>query len=316
MADTSSVFSMRGYRLNLLERVIGKFRKKNELPTQTIDDIYQIEGLTNYDKHPVYSGPEAFPNFRVELERFKSVIQDTHTRGRAASFYKFGDGDYYFLRGLSKGSAKPGNRALSKPLSETDLKTFQDNSTGSDFYMCELYPENVAKFQEVFPAKLIDFPAEFSYICIASNWFIRSFKNIGVIGADEKISLIKKLSEKSEYKDSLGFDGFTSYISVPQKFSCDDLDHQLDSLRRQLNDSSSDIFLVGVGHLKSGVLGELKKYKKAIYVDVGSGIDALAGIIDTERPYFGAWTNFQLKDFDYGRMDYLGFNGKNIKIIN
>ena len=73
--------------------------------------------------------------------------------------------------------------------------------------------------------------------------------------------------------------------------------------------------MVGIGHLKSGVLGELKKYKEAIYIDVGSGIDALAGIIDTERPYFGDWTNFQLEDFDYSRMDYLRFNGKNIKII-
>ncbi len=292
-----------------------KFRSRNTLPTQTIDETYQIDGLTNYDKHAVYSSPEAFPNFKAELERFKSVIRDSHTRGKAASFYKFGDGDYHFLNGSPQGSAKPGNRALSKPLTEVDLKTFQDNSTGSDFYLCELYPENIAKFQEVFPTKSIDFPAEFSYICVASNWFIKNFQNIGIIGADEKIRLIEKLCEKSEYKDSLGFEGFTSYISVPQKFSCDDLDHQLNSLREQLINSNSDIFLVGIGHLKSGVLGELKKYKKSIYVDVGSGIDALAGIIDTERPYFGGWTNFQLKDFDYGRMDYLGFNGKNIKII-
>jgi len=301
--------------LNLLKRVIRKLWNENALPFQKIDDIYKIDGLTNYDQHPVYSSPDAFPEFKVELERFKGVILEAHSQGTAASFYKFGDGDYYFLKGSPRGSAKPGNRALSKPLSEIDLKTFQTNSMGSDFYMCELYPENIAKFKEVFPLKAVDFLAEFSYICVASNWFVRSFKNVGVIGADEKIDLIKKLSEKSEYKDSLGFDGFSSFISVPQKFSCDDLEHQLESLKEQLNDSNSDVFLVGIGHLKSGVLGELKKFKKAIYVDVGSGIDALAGIVDTERPYFGGWTNFQIKDFDYGRLDYLGFNGKNIKII-
>ena len=301
--------------MNLLERLIGKIRNVSALPSQTIDDIYRIDGLTNYDQHPVYSSHKAFPHFKAELERFKNVILDAHTRGMAASFFKFGDGDYYFLKGLPQGSAKPGNRALSKPLSDVDLKSFQNNSSGSDYYMCELYPENIAKFQEVFPQKRIDFPAEFSYICTASNWFIRNFKNVGIIGAEEKINLIKMLSEKSEYQNSLGFDGFTSYISVPQKFACDDLDHQLDSLREQLSNSSADIFMVGIGHLKSGVLGELKKYKEAIYIDVGSGIDALAGIIDTERPYFGDWTNFQLEDFDYSRMDYLRFNGKNIKII-
>lgn len=301
--------------MNPLERLIGKIRNVSALPFQTIDEIYRIDGLTNYDQHPVYSTHKAFPHFKVELERFKNVFLDAHTRDMAASFFKFGDGDYYFLKGLPQGSAKPGTRALRKPLSDVDLKTFQNNSLGSDYYMCELYPENIAKFQEVFPQKIIDFPAEFSYICTASNWFIRNFKNVGIIGADEKINLIKRLSEKSEYLNYLGFDGFTSFISVPQKFSCDDLDLQLRSLREQLNNSSADIFMVGIGHLKSGVLGELKKYKKAIYVDVGSGIDALAGIIDIERPYFGDWKNFQLEDFDYSRIDYLRFNGKNIKII-
>ena len=301
--------------MSLIRKVFGKFRNENEPPIQSIHENYKIEGLTNFDQHPVYSNPDAHPNFKVELERFKKLIVDTHIKKRAASFYKFGDGDYYFLKGLPHGSAKPGNRALSRTLSEKDLKTFQINSLGSDFYMSELYPENMTKFQEVFPSKSIDFPAEFSYICVASNWFLRSFGNIGIIGADEKVNLIKRLSEKSEYREALGFEGFTSYISVPQKFSCDDLQHQLESLRDQLIDSSADIFLVGIGHLKSGVLGELKKYRDAIYIDVGSGIDALAGIIDTERPYFGGWTNFQIKGYDYSRMDYLRFNGKNIKII-
>jgi hypothetical protein len=306
---------MRDSQLNLLKRVIRKFWNSNESQDQSIHENYKIDGLTNYDQHPVYSHPDAFPNFKAELARFKNLIVDAHTRGMTASFYKFGDGDYYFLKGLPQGSAKPGNRALSRPLSDKDLEAFQKNSVGSDFYMSELYPENISKFREVFPSKSIDFPAEFAYICVASNWFVQSFNNIGIIGADEKVNLIKKLSEKSEYRDSLGFDGFTSYISVPQKFSCDDLELQLESLRDQLIDSSADIFLVGIGHLKSGVLGELKNYRDAIYVDVGSGIDALAGIIDTERPYFGGWTNFQIKQYDYSRLDYLRFNGKNIKII-
>jgi len=304
------------FQLNLLKSALAKLRNREVVLRQQIHDIYKIDGLTNYDLHPIYLDPSAFPNFQDELERYKKLIIDRHAQGKGAAFYKFGDGDYYFLKGLAHGSAKPGNRALSKPLSAIQLEAFQRNSLNSDFYMCELYPENAAKFHEVFPTKTIDYLAEFSYICVASNWFLKNFSNIGVIGAAEKVALIKKLAEKSAYIEALGFDGFTSYISVPQKFSCDDLDLQLNSLRDQLENSSSEVFLVGMGHLKSGVLGELKKFKDAIYIDVGSGIDALAGIIDTERPYFGGWTNFQLKNYDYAVMDFLGFNGKNIKYLD
>jgi hypothetical protein len=306
---------MKDFQLSLVDRLIGRIKRENPTTVEIIDKVYRIDGLKNFDQHPIFSNPEAFPNFKLELERFKNLICDLHAQHNAAAFYKFGDGDYYFLKGLPYGSAKPGNRALSKPLGVKDLENFQANSLGSDFYMCELYPENINKFHEVFPSVAIDFPAEFSYICVASNWFIRNFNNVGIIGAEEKINLIRELTEKSEYKETLGFNGFTSFISTPQKYSCDDLSSQLESLRNQLSNSNSDFFLVGIGHLKSGVLGELKKYKRAIYIDVGSGIDALAGIIDTGRPYFGSWTNFQLKDYDYGQMDFLGFNGKNIQVI-
>lgn len=301
--------------MNLFKKLLGKSHNHNMVLSQQIHNVYKVDGLTNYDQHPIYTSPEAFPNFQEELERFKKLILENHSSGKSTTFYKFGDGDYYFLKGLPHGSAKPGNRALSKPLSEIELQAFRKNSMGSDFYMCELYPENIEKFHEVLPNKTIDFPAEFAYICVASNWFVKNFHNIGIIGADEKVKLIKKLAEKSEYRDSLDFDGFTSYISVPQKYSCDNLESQLSSLEEQLKNSRSDLFLVGIGHLKSGVLGELKKFKNATFIDVGSGIDALAGIVDTERPYFGEWTNFQLKNYEYAKMDFLGFNGKNIEVI-
>ena len=51
----------------------------------------------------------------------------------------------------------------------------------------------------------------------------------------------------------------------------------------------------------------MKKYKNAVFYDVGSGIDALAGIIDFERPYMGNWTNYRLRDFDYNKIDFLQY---------
>ena len=54
----------------------------------------------------------------------------------------------------------------------------------------------------------------------------------------------------------------------------------------------------------------LKKYKKAVYLDVGSSIDALAGIIEINRPYFGDWVNFQTRKFDYRTLDFLNYQGQ------
>ena len=51
----------------------------------------------------------------------------------------------------------------------------------------------------------------------------------------------------------------------------------------QLKKSSSRIFLMGIGHVKSALIHRLPKYRNAIYLDIGSGIDALAGMIDIQK---------------------------------
>jgi hypothetical protein len=61
-----------------------------------------------------------------------------------------------------------------------------------------------------------------------------------------------------------------------------------------------------MGSAKLGVMSTLPSYHRAVYLDVGSGIDALAGIIDPWRPYFGDWINFQLDDEScYSGIDFL-----------
>ena len=47
----------------------------------------------------------------------------------------------------------------------------------------------------------------------------------------------------------------------------------------------------------------MKKYKDAIYIVVGSGIDAYAGVQDNLRPYMGGWINFQITNYDYTKID-------------
>ena len=120
---------------------------------------------------------------------------------------------------------------------------------------------------------------------------------------------------KKKYQEYLGLEGFNDYIKIPQKYACDNLEKIKKSCKDQLKKSTSKIFLVGVGHVKCGLYHNLKKYKNAIYIDIGVGIDAIAGIIDYKRPYAAGWINYKLKNYDYSKIDFLKYESKNEKYI-
>ena len=79
----------------------------------------------------------------------------------------------------------------------------------------------------------------------------------------------------------------------------------------QLKNSTSKIFLMGMGHVKSGLIHRLKKYTDAVFLDVGASIDAIAGIIDVDRPFVGDWVNYQIDEKEmYEDVDLLAYQGK------
>ena len=114
--------------------------------------------------------------------------------------------------------------------------------------------------------------------------------------------------QNQEYQEYLGLEKFQDYIHIPQTFACDNIDETEELVAEQLKSSKSKIFLLGVGHVKSALLHRLKKYKDAVFLDVGSSRDALAGIIDHGRPYMGDWTNYRTREFDYSSLDILQYD--------
>ena len=48
---------------------------------------------------------------------------------------------------------------------------------------------------------------------------------------------------------------------------------------------------------------KFKKYKNAIFIDIGCGMSGLAGTVETNRPYFGNWINYRIKQYDYSKID-------------
>lgn len=272
---------------------------------------YEIDGTLNNDGNPCFSNPNTFPNFQEELEKFKQILVEFVENNSSVTIYKYGDGDYYFLKKQSVGSATPGKRALSKSYDQIGHERFVDGAQLCDMYTCEIYPENRSSFAEVIKRD-IDFPAEFGYGLVANKWFFKQFAGkIGLIGADRKIEIIENLMEAEQYQEYLGIEKFEDYIRLPQQFACDDLDATEKMVAEQLEKTTSKIFLMGMGHVKSGLIHRLKKYTDAVFLDVGSAIDAIAGVIDVDRPFFGDWTNYKIDEPElYDGVDLLQYSGK------
>ena len=280
-------------------------------------DIYKIDGCVNIDIEPFFEREECYPNFQEDLVRFKNILIQLVENNESKTFYKFGDGDYFFLKKVPSGSATPGRRALSKSYEDINHQVFVEGARKCDYYTCEIYTHNREFFKEVIPNQQIDFPAEYGYALVANKWLLKTFAGkIGLIGADAKINLIKNLMEASQYQEYLGIEKFEDYISLPQKYACDDFEATEKMIKEQLKNSSSKIFLMGMGHVKSSLIHRLKEHTDAVFLDVGSAIDALAGIIDVGRPYFGDWTNYQIDENElYEHLDYLGYEHKGKHIL-
>lgn len=300
--------------MNIAFRLVRKFKNRR----RQVIKLYRIPGTRYFTRDHSYFKTDTYPLFQTEYEKFKRLLVNLVAANRSATFFKFGDGDYYFLAGKEVGSAKPGSRAISKQYSEINLEEFQEDSKKNDYYTCEIANNNQNLFRQSFPDIIPDFPAEFTYGIISNRWVIKEFAGkIGLIGAEPKLRIIKELLRSNTYRNFLGIDSFEDYIYVPQKYACDNLEGVKRSVQEQLKNAKSNIFLLGVGHVKSGLLQALPSYHNAVYLDVGSGIDALAGMVDPKRPYFEDWINYTLRDSSlYEGIDYLQFDGDNRRYID
>ena len=271
---------------------------------------YNIEGTINTSQDEQYSNPNIIPcpDFYEKLETFKNTLTKEVNNKESKTYIHFGDGDYYFMTKQPIGSATPGKRALSIPYNQFDTTPYLEGFIKNDYICAELISQCRKFFNCIYPNHKIDINLEYLYASVCNKWFTKSFSGkIGLIGAEPKLKIIQELLKHQAYKDYLELDNFIDYIYIPQKFACDDINKTEQMVGEQLKNSKADIFLFGVGHVKGALIHRLKKYKSAVYVDVGAGIDCYAGMIDPERPYAYGWTNYRLNGYDYSQIDYLRY---------
>ena len=60
--------------------------------------LYHIDETNNLDSHVCFKNPSTYPNFQEDLINFKSHLKELVDNNKSKTFYKFGDGDYHFLK--------------------------------------------------------------------------------------------------------------------------------------------------------------------------------------------------------------------------
>ncbi len=285
-------------------------------------------------------------SFQEKFLNLTNSLRQATGRKKFFSLFRFGDGDFFFLMRWAKGSAAVGRRGSTIPYSQVNSPWFRYWVLKNDIIATEMEPSYRKKylvysllqfplFNSYFLKNLIRKNGEIFkqfknylqiikgslfgpklsfepvYALVATRWIFREYANeIGIIGNEEKVKLIQQLMQNSDYRQYLGVSKFTDYIEVPQKGAADDPIRLAETIGNQIKNSSAKVFLVGMGHAKTGVLAYLKGYSDAVFIDVGVGIDALAGCVNQERPYFAGWTNFRFKDYDYSKVDQMDYNDK------
>jgi len=284
-------------------------------------DIYKIENTSNKDPEQLngieYNDPNFYANFQKDITELKEICENVVSNKLSFVIMRVYDGEFYFLNKNVVGNGP--KRHYSKQLTDSFVKPFKDGCYKVDILSCQLNIGMLNKFNSIITNPKPKFiPMDIIYGLFANKWILTTFKNkISLIGGNEKLKVIKELMNYEEYRKYVCNDYFCEYISVPERFSCDNTDNLVKEIGDKIKNSTGEIFLFGIGISKMAMAYKFKDYKNALFIDIGCGMSGLAGTLETHRPYFGSWVNYRIKNYDYSKMDPTSFNHliDNVKIL-
>lgn len=252
----------------------------------------------------IYQKP-APEGYQDGYQEFQEQILRAYRGDSSFTLIRINDGEYYFLTNRDHGNVLPGRRHFRIQHDESFRQLFWEGFQDADLVGVGL---NWAWRDDFIGRHTISnmfIPHEYVMISVASRWLITSLNSLGLIGAQPKLELVRRLLQYPEYCSYLGREAFDAFIPTPQLFAGDSPDELAHYLTARVQESSCRAFLVGMGIAKLAVLSQVAKSTGRVFIDVGTGIDALAGVVNPERPYMGSWRNFQLdepslyRDIDY-----------------
>jgi hypothetical protein len=281
-------------------------------------DLYKIEGTSNIEPEqlygPEYNDPIFYPRFQEKIVWLKELLIKYTNDKKGLVILRVYDGEFNFLKKLAIGNGPV--RHYSRPLTDEFVNKFKEGVYKVDYVSVQLNINMLQIYKSIFPERPVDFPMDIIYGLVANRWILKTFKNrIALVGGSEKIQLIQKLMEYPEYRSYIENDYFTDYIEVPERFSSDNPEALIANIGNKIKNSQADIFLFGIGVAKMAIAWQFKQYKEAVFLDIGCGMSALAGTCGIDRPYFGSWINYRLKNYNYSGVDPMDFNEQNGNVV-
>lgn len=249
-----------------------------------------------------------------ELLEFLLDISEKLNKNESFTLIRMGDGEMLYLQGKIIGNLIKRHKV---PLDiEVDkINIVREKMKYNDYIlffqnpsMLKLLPKDC---YSILKRPKYDLYLIYQLISSKLLFYILSGKKIGIIGAKEKVSLIQTLMTYDEYKTNMSIKEIYEYININQIGAGGDYLKTLAIIDEQIT-LEADVYLVGIGISKLYVLPELKDKYGKVFIDVGAGIDALAGIIPNTRSYFANWTNYRLRKYDYSNVDILSYQ-KDVK---
>ena len=295
-----------------------------------MNNKYPIEGTSN--RHPeqnqgAYLDASYWPNFQETINSFKQTLVDHVSQKKYYSVLRVGHSEFaaFYIIDRNRGrdaftirhsrSGVISKKARQDMFESITKTTSLSTQIGYDFQanmaniicITDKNKQHAQSKKHLPLHKLITLPLDIIYGLVANKWFFQTFKNrIGLIGAEQKLTTIKKLMEYREYQEYLGTDRFTDYIPIPQRGAFDD-DSLTERVTAAVSRSSCDIFLIGAGVSKLRFFHALEDAKSCVFIDVGHGICMISGHGDNTRPYCGEWVNYKLPSTEkISEIDVLG----------
>lgn len=215
------------------------------------------------------------------------------------------DGEAFFLNKQLKGNGPTRHFTADEALTDEKIAPFREGFLKCDSRHIEMYRNLQSKFQKIYGRNVFSkIPFECLYALIANRKLLKLPYRIGLIGADNKMEIIRRMMEFPQYQEYVGRNAFQDYISVPERGTSNDPEGLLKQIQSNLK-PDIDIYLVGIGIAKLAVMHRFTEASNAVFIDVGAGISALAGCVSDGRPYYADWINYRLADFDYSKIDIM-----------